>query len=156
MITISLCVQRLAIEEGVLLHLYRCPAGKLTIGIGRNVEDNPLTSEEEKVCGDYKHGITRNAAFYLCSNDVKKVFEKLDNEFPWWRELSDNRQWVLVSMCFQLGILGLKRFKKMLIALREGDYVKASAECLDSNFARQCPKRAKRNADCLRYGTWER
>ena len=32
--------------EGFVATPYRCPAGKLTIGYGRNIEANPLTNEE--------------------------------------------------------------------------------------------------------------
>jgi lysozyme len=155
MIDVETCVQRLAIEEGCVLHTYVCPAGYKTIGIGRNLVTNPLTDEEKKVCGDVEHGITKNAAFYLCRNDVKKVMNDLDDKFPWWKNLNDDRQFVMVSMCFQLGVYGLSKFKRMLSYLSTGYYKKAAAECLDSSFAKQCPKRANRNAQCIESGVWQ-
>lgn len=33
-------------HEGLRLKPYRCPAGKLTIGIGRNLEDKGITEKE--------------------------------------------------------------------------------------------------------------
>lgn len=155
MISKETCVQRLAQEESIVYKPYLCPAGKKTIGIGRNLEDNPLTEEEQKACGDIEAGITKNAAFLLCRNDVDKVFKQLNDKLPWWKNLSDDRQWVLVSMCFQLGITGLLKFKKMLLKLSTGYWRDAAEECLDSGFAKQCPKRAKRNAKCIETGHWE-
>ena len=46
-------IQRFVLHEGCELMPYKCPAGYLTIGVGRNLETNPLTFEEKKVCGDY-------------------------------------------------------------------------------------------------------
>ena len=49
-------VNRLEFHEGLRLEPYRCTRGKLTIGIGRNTEDNPFTAEELRVVGDWKQG----------------------------------------------------------------------------------------------------
>ena len=44
-------VNRLIEQEGIKLMPYRCPRGKLTIGVGRNLDDNPLNREEIKALG---------------------------------------------------------------------------------------------------------
>lgn len=58
-------------------------------------------------------------------------------------------------MCFQLGWVGLKKFKKMLKAMSEKNYSMAAYQCLDSNYAKQTPKRAKRIAKLIKTGIWE-
>ena len=59
-------------------------------------------------------------------------------------------------MCFQMGIKGLKKFKKMLAAMGVGYWNKASDECLDSDYARKdSPLRANRIAKTIRTGQFD-
>lgn len=148
-------IQRLVFHEGCKLMPYRCSRGYLTIGVGRNLETNPLTNEELKVCGDYKHGITKNAAFYLLRNDIDRVITEC-KRLPMWVQLDNERQYALLDMCFQLGIGGLMGFKKMLSALGVGNYKEAAEHCLDSKYARSdTPGRAKRIAKTIETGRFE-
>lgn len=144
--------QRLAMHEGIRLSPYRCSKGKLTIGIGRNVEDNPVTDEEQQVVGDWRHGITKQAAFYLLRNDIRRVWAELKQKVPFWQELSDERKYALLDMAFNLGINGLLAFKKMLAAMGTGNFNQAAIECLDSRYAKDVGKRAERIAETIRTG----
>lgn len=148
-------IQRLVFHEGCKLMPYRCSRGYLTIGVGRNLETNPLTNEELKVCGDYKHGITKNAAFYLLRNDIKRVTEECLERFPFWKQLDDERKYALIDMAFQLGIGGVLKFKNMLKAMGVGNYKEAAEHCLDSKYAQQTPNRAKRIAKTIECGRFE-
>ena len=146
------CVQRLAMHEGIRLEPYICPAGYKTIGIGRNLETNPLTAEEKRVCGDYEHGITKQAAFYLLRNDIKRVTKECMKSIPFFSVLDNERQYALVDMCFNLGIKGLLKFKNMLRAMGAGYWEEASRECLNSKYAKDVGIRAKRIAETIRTG----
>lgn len=153
------CIQRLVLNEEMRFKPYRCPAGKLTIGIGRNLEDNPLTKEEKAYIGhNVKEGINADQAFYLCRNDLKKVRADLDRELPWWRELNKDRQFVMIDLCFNMGIgnksKGLLSFKQTLPLIAQGNYIKATENILKSKYAKDTGNRAKRNAYCLKYGTY--
>ena len=54
---------------------------------------------------------------------------------------------ILTNMAFQLGREGLRKFKKTIKLLKDGDYQEASKEMLDSAwFKSQTPNRAKRLA----------
>jgi lysozyme len=64
-------------DEGLRLKTYRCTAGKLTIGVGRNLDDN---------------GITREEAFYLLNNDIAAVHADLTRKFPWYGSLDEVRE----------------------------------------------------------------
>ena len=57
---------------------------------------------------------------------------------------------VMLDMAYQMGVGGLLKFEKMLAAIACEDYETAADELLDSNYARQTPNRAKRNAYLLR------
>ena len=127
--------QDLVRDEGLLLKPYRCPAGKLTIGVGRNIEDN---------------GITRDEAMFLLEQDIQRCVVDLDRALPWWRDLSHARQNALVNMCFNLGIARLCKFERMLSGLRDGDWETAWAEALGSRWANQVGERAVRIAQAFK------
>jgi lysozyme len=148
-------IQRLVFHEGCVLKVYICPAGYPTIGVGRNLETNPLTNEELKVCGDYMHGITKNAAFYLLRNDIERVVKDCKKKISFWEQLDDERKYALLDMCFQLGLGGLLKFKNMLKAMGVGNYKEAAEHCLDSKYAVQTPNRAKRIAKTIECGRFE-
>lgn len=148
-------IQRFVLHEGCELMPYRCPAGYLTIGVGRNLETNPLTAEEQKVCGDWRHGITKNAAFYLLRNDIERAKRDCNKAIPFFNTLDEERKYALLDMCFNLGIKRLLKFKNMLSAMGVGNWDKASDECLNSRYARQTGKRAKRIANTIKTGRFE-
>ncbi len=145
-------LQRLCFHEGIKLSPYYDSRGLLTIGVGRCVETNPITQAEEKVVGDWRHGITKNAAFYLLRNDVARVKKMCKELIPFWKELDDERQYALLDMAFQLGMNGVLKFKKMLSYLAVGNYRQAAEECLHSAYARQTPNRARRIAQTIKTG----
>ena len=87
--------------EGMELKSYTCSQGYITLGVGRNVEEL---------------GITEDEARYLLDNDILRVSRELDNNIPWWRDLSEVRQRIFVDMCFNLGISRFLQFKLALQA----------------------------------------
>lgn len=154
MINMSEIINRLKFHEGCILKPYKCPRGFLTIGIGRNLVTNPLTAEEQKVCEGYQQGINLNQAYYLCKNDIIRCEKEIKKIFPFFVHLDDERKYAVLDMCFQLGCVGLSKFRKMLGALEIGDYRGAAKECLNSSYAKQVPSRAKRIAALLEKGKW--
>lgn len=146
--------QRLEYHEGFRDKPYYCSEGKLTIGIGHNTEARPFTEEEKKAIGDWKKGITKNMAYMILRNDMEICLKDL-RKLGFWYYLDNERRYALLDMCFQLGINGLLKFKKMLEAIRVKDYSEASRQCLDSNYHRQTPKRCERIAKLIRTGVWE-
>lgn len=149
-------VQRLSLHEGIRLQPYRCPRGFLTIGVGRNLQTNPLSREEIKILGrqDLSSGITRQEAFFLLRGDIRRTLEKCRKEIPFFDNLDDERQYVLVDMAFNMGIGGLLKFQKMLAFIGVGNYRQAAAELLSSRYARQVRIRAERLAQTLQTGRW--
>ena len=117
-------------NEGMKLHPYKCTANKTTIGVGRNLTDNGITSAE---------------AEQMLANDMDNVFADLDRNIPFWQSLPYNVRLVLCDMCFNLGIKRLCKFTKMLEAMEERDFELAAEELLDSTYAVQVKKRADRN-----------
>ncbi len=124
-------------DEGLRLKPYRCTAGKLTIGYGRNLEDV---------------GIFPDEAEYLLRNSTEGVLAELDRAMPWWRDMSENRQRAFANMAYNLGLDRLRGFRRMLAALQAGDYEEAARQALDSLWARQVGDRARRIAGLIGEG----
>jgi lysozyme len=115
-------------HEGLRLKPYRDLYGNLTIGVGRNLDSR---------------GISRDESLFLLKNDIDEVVNSLEVNLPWVDQLSEDHFLVLVNMAFQMGIVGLLRFKNFLSYLESGDFVKAGDAMLDSKWAREdSPKRA--------------
>lgn len=145
--------KRLMLHEGCVDHVYTCPAGFKTIGIGRNLETNPLTPKEKEFVKDLNK-ITVEQAIYLLKNDVKRCTKDLINNVSFFYQLDDERQYALLDMCFNMGIKRLLGFKRMLNAMLIGDYRGAAKECLMSKYAKDVGKRAQRIARLIETGVW--
>lgn len=130
-------VRQLRLHEGERLKPYRCTAGKLTIGVGRNLEDR---------------GITRDESAMLLANDIADMERELQRALPWVARLDEVRQRVLVDMAFNLGIVGLLNFKRTLATIETGDYQQAATMMLDSKWAKQVGQRAERLARMMATG----
>lgn len=154
MIEMQEAIKRLILHEGLKLKPYKCPAGFLTVGVGRNVETNPITDEEKRVVGDWEHGITENGAKYLLKNDIMKAHKECKKNIEFYKNLDDERQYALLDMCFNLGIYRLLMFRKMLFAMEIGDYRGAAKECLNSKYAKEVGKRAVRIAKTIEKGVF--
>ncbi len=154
MISYNNACNRLILHEGLVLKPYRCPAGFLTIGVGRNLDTNPLSVKEKEALGDIQSGVTADEAMYLLKNDIKRCEKELINHISFWYQLDDERQYALVDMCFNMGIKRLLCFRKMLNAMLIGDYRGAAKECLNSKYAHDVGMRAQRIARLIETGVW--
>lgn len=74
---------------------------------------------------------------------------------PFWGQLNDCRQNVLLEMAFQMGVNGVMDFHDMRDCLARGDYDGAANAMLDSDWAEnQSPARAARLAQQMRTGVF--
>lgn len=125
-------------DEGVKLKPYHDTVGKLTIGVGRNLDDV---------------GISEAEAAQLLDSDIERTASALDKALPWWRSLDEVRQRVLLNMAFNMGINSLLGFKNTLAAIQAGKYEDAAAGMLSSKWAQQVGQRAQRLASMMQKGT---
>lgn len=132
--------EQLKKHEGLRLKPYTDTVGKLTLGIGRNLEDK---------------GITEQEALFMLNNDVDYFYGQLNKKLTWFKNLDDARQNVLVNMAFNLGVAGLLTFKNMLDAVRMGLFLVAAEEMLDSKWAKQVGYRAEELAEQMRTGVFK-
>ena len=129
--------QRLQRHEGLRLRPYKCTAGKLTIGFGRNIEQKGISEEE---------------AFMLLDNDIQAVKEAVAHSLPWVLGLDEARRDVLHEMTFQMGIQGLLGFKNTLAAIRDHKWHVAAQGMRNSKWHEQTPGRANELADIMENG----
>ena len=130
-------IAQLRKHEGVEHKPYTDTVGKLTIGVGRNLDDRGLSDHEID---------------FLLQNDIRLVEEELDQWWPHWRSLNQTRQLVVADMMFNMGRPRLSQFKMFLAALQAANYEMASTEMLDSKWASQVKGRATTLADMMSTG----
>lgn len=128
-------IEQIQRHEGLRLKPYYCTAEKLTIGYGRNLEDVGIDAEE---------------AEFMLRKDLSRAENDCLHAFPWFADLTDDRKDVILNMCFNLGLNGLKKFVKFLQAVELGNYDTAADEMLDSLWAKQVKGRALELAGMMR------
>lgn len=102
--------------------------GNITIGVGRDLNKNPLTDDEIE---------------YLLSNDTRKIFADCHNNFTWFRGLTYLQERGIMNMVYQLGLEGFKQFHDLIAAMDRGDYVAAKRAGMNSAWFKQTPDRAQ-------------
>jgi lysozyme len=124
-------------HEGVRNRPYRDTVGKVTIGVGRNLDDKGLRPSEIEL---------------LLDNDVDEVLDEIEKALPWFATLSEKRQRVIADMVFNLGITRFLEFKATISAIRNGRFGVAADQMLASKWARQVGQRARDLAAMMRDG----
>ncbi len=139
----------LEIEEGFKSKPYVCSEGYVTIGIGWKIgRHNQSLNDFENMM------ICKAAAYAQCEFMVAGIVERLRVELPFFDELNEVRQCVLISMAYQLGVKGLLGFKRMLAAIETKCWNDAAHEGLDSKWHKQTTRRAERQMLTLLKGDW--
>jgi lysozyme len=132
----QILINEITLDEGLRLKPYRCTSGKLTIGVGRNLDDRGIFKDESRL---------------MLSNDLKASISEAEG-FVWYEGLNPVRKRIIVNMIFNMGLSRFKKFKKTIKYIKNGQYDHASIEMLDSVWARQVGKRAKRLSNQMREG----
>jgi len=132
--------QLLTRHEGKKRSAYQDINGFWTIGIGRLIDSRK------------GGGLSEDEIQYLLKNDILRVSSNIKKLLPWVHTLTNNRYNVIISIAFNVGVNGLLKFKKMLLACEIGDFNEASLQILDSNVARELPTRYQELAKIMREG----
>lgn len=159
--------------EGFEPKPYKCPAGYLTIAYGRNLETVGLRQndlihfqkkyglqDEDAVWAFLNSGIDEEDADVLLANDIGQTKVDIKKVIPYFSQLPSFIQYVLIDLVFNVGISGMKKFKKMLSAIgsfhMQGDpssLNEAAVEMLDTSYPNgylfDTKLRAVRNAKLL-------
>jgi lysozyme len=125
-------------DEGWRRKIYKDSEGVLSIGCGRNIADRGLS--------DLEIEMLLNNDIDQAEKDAQAIF---GDAFLFWAEA---RQVAIMNMLFNLGMTRFKGFVRMIGAINEGDWEKASEFALDSLWAKQVKGRATRIARLLKDG----
>lgn len=130
-------IEMLKTHEGLRLKPYRCTAGRLTIGYGRNIQDNGITEEE---------------ALFMLTADMLIAEDELRGIFEGFEYFTVKRKAALIDMIFNLGKSRFLIFRNMIKAINNNDWDLAAGEAMDSLWAGQVGKRASTIAGMLKRG----
>lgn len=167
---------QLILHEGLRQRLYRCTSGKLTIGVGYNVDDRgigplrevlmrPVTLRELEVTG-----LSRDECLMVLDADITFFEHQVRDRFPLYDRLNDTRKRAVIDFVFNLGTSRAAMFKiaieALTLAIEEPDpraqrafFHEVAWHAMDSLWARQVDDglagaygRADRVADMMRTG----
>lgn len=133
----------LAMDEGIVHHIYEDSLGYKTVGVGHFL--NP--KKDPEFFSPVGTRVPRERIVELFEADCLTAIKGAKDNLASFDELPSEAQSILVEMCFQMGHTGVSKFKKMLAALDARDFPLAAAEMLDSRWANQTPDRAQRAAE---------
>jgi lysozyme len=136
-------VRQLKSDEGEIPHAYQDHLGFWTIAVGRFIDKRK------------GGGLRPKEIDFLLTNDIEDRVQALNKALPWFTDLDEARQGVLLNMAFQLGTAGLLAFTTTLTHVRAGRYDEAATAMLQSKWAQQTPERAERMAEQMRTGKWQ-
>lgn len=156
---------QLILEEGLRLMAYDDATGypvppggtcrgKLTVGVGRNLDGNPLTKMEMGIIGHdgRSRPITHDQAIMLLDHDIASTCHALHENMSWWEYMDEIRARVLVDLCFNMGVVTLLGFKHFLSNMRTAAFNAAADELESSLWFNQVHTRGVRLVAMVRTG----
>ena len=135
------------LEEGYVSREYHCSEGFRSIGYGRKLSNikfetlgNTVAIEKEEIV--------------FVRQRIADIISKLSvNKKIAWCKCNEQRQAILISLAYQVGVDGILKFKKMWAAIEMSNFEEASRQMLDSLWAKQTKNRALRHAKTMKDGT---
>ena len=131
-------IEQISRHEGTVLSLYKCSAGKLTIGTGHNIEDL---------------GISQEVSDVMLGEDLQ-IAQQAAESMDYYYSLNNARQGVITNMVFNMGMPTFLKFKNMNAALNVGDYEVAADEMKDSVWYVQVGDRGRELEAQMRNGEY--
>lgn len=132
--------KRLELEEGERHFPYRDSRGIWTIGVGHNIEADPVMKPDLNTL--MKTGLSEDQIRSILDLDVAKAEKSLFSTYPWAANLDEARREVLVDMTFNMGINKLMQFHNSLMEIQSGEYHAAAARLAQSEWYREVGSRA--------------
>lgn len=146
-------IKMLTYDEGICYKAYKDTMGKVTVGIGFNMDDSHArdvwqqANLPESFDTVYKNtiplsiksvGLLFNTCLANATADIKSLFPDFDT-------YSGYVQLALINLSFQLGLAALKGFNTTIDLIKQHRFNEAADHLLSSTlWAKQVPQRAKR------------
>jgi len=128
-------------DEGLRLKPYHCTAGKLTIGVGRNIEDV---------------GISKTTAYQMLEEDIERCERSCRAIFgaELWNSWGPVRRMGWLNFAFQLGPAGMLGVRNTLRAAIAQDWKRVEENLKLSRWIKQTPQRAERVISAICREEW--
>lgn len=143
--------EQLERHEGRRSKVYKCTAGKDTIGIGHNIDAKGLPSDIEDYLDEYGY-ITDEMIDQLFDEDVEDAITDCVKLYPNFYRWSDNVCNALIDFVFNVGYKTASTFKQTNKALNEERWDDAGDLLEQSKWYRQVKGRAKTIVSMIREG----
>ena len=131
--------EELKIDEGCKYEVYLDHLGLPTFGIGHLITERD--PEYQKEVGTMVDEIRVNEVFeqdtHVTIGECRKLFDD-------WDKLPEEVRLILANMMFNMGRPRLSKFKKMIQAIKDSDWLEAANQMKDSRWYKQVTNRADR------------
>ena len=131
--------EELKTDEGCKYEIYLDHLGLPTFGIGHLVTKSD--SEYQKEVGTVVDEIRVNEIF---EQDIQVTVDECKILFVDWTNLPEEVKLITANMMFNMGRPRLSKFKKMIKAIKDGDWLEAGNQMQDSRWYKQVTNRADR------------
>lgn len=126
-----------------MAHVYADHLGYWTIGVGHLVD--------KRLGG----GLPEHIIDALLEHDIDEKWAEVVRHWPWMNTFDDVRQFVFLSMAFQMGISRMKTFTNTLAAAEREDWPAVSRGMRASQWHTQTPARVDRLCRMIETGTYD-
>ena len=131
--------EELKTDEGCKYEIYLDHLGLPTFGIGHLVTERD--PEYQKEVGTVVDEIRVNEVF---EQDIQVTVDECKILFVDWSNLPEEVKLITANMMFNMGRPRLSKFKKMIQAIKDGDWLEAANQMKDSRWYKQVTNRADR------------
>ena len=131
--------EELKTDEGCKYEIYLDHLGLPTFGIGHLVTERD--PEYQKEVGTVVDEIRVNEVF---EQDIQVTVDECKILFVDWTNLPEEVKLITANMMFNMGRPRLSKFKKMIQAIKDGDWLEAANQMKDSRWYKQVTNRADR------------
>ena len=131
--------EELKIDEGCKYEIYLDHLGLPTFGIGHLIVQGD--EEYEKPVGTVVDEIRVNEVF---EQDIQVTVDECKILFVDWTNLPEEVKLITANMMFNMGRPRLSKFKKMIQAIKDGNWLEAGNQMQDSRWYKQVTNRADR------------
>lgn len=138
-------------HEGRKNKVYKCTAGKRSIGIGHNIDAKGLPDDIDAFLEDNGY-ITDEMIDRLYAIDEHDAMFDCMKLYPDFENFAEIRQNALIDFVFNVGYKTASTFKNTNRAINEERWDDAADGLLASKYARQVGRRARDLAEMLRDG----
>lgn len=146
--------RQLVLHEGLRLKLYRCASGRLTIGVGYNLDDRgvgPMSralGREVSLNELERNGLSEAEAMDVLDADIDRFEDDVRGRWPNYIALDSVRQRAVVDFVFNLGVAGASKFVNAIrfadmalstrdVGFQEACWTAVAYHIADSVWARQ-------------------